>query len=161
MKKILFSFINLLLVQSAFAHGGYRCEGYCGGADFHEMKFYDAGYMYIEQPGNPELGYRELLAKCQRHLPKNVSGKIYRNVEVTKEESTTTQSWYSSQVTVDTYYGYYWTEIISNSLDRSYHYWNHIEKSTIRVDSLLSTESCHFDSNIQVPTYNGDLPAQG
>jgi hypothetical protein len=160
MKKLMLIVPVLLFSLNAFSQG-YRCEGYCGGIDIRFNGFYDAGYLFTEHPGYPELGYQALVKKCQNRMPKGVQARIYRNLEVTKVQTTTTQSSSTYGSGYDVYYGYYWYRFLPYQYGSSSYSRTSEEKITIKVDSLLSTESCHFDPNITVPTYEGDLPVQG
>ena len=149
------------MVASAFSQGGYRCEGYCGGIDVAKNTFYDRGYLFSEYPSHPELGYRALLKKCQKQMPIGIQAKIYRNIEVTRDERTITESWRIYGSGFEVLDGYRWIEIIKYENQSSYYYKDHQVKTRIKVDSLTSKESCQYDETIIVPSYDGDLPAQG
>ena len=156
MKSISILFLSLFSLN-AFPQG-YRCEGYCAGVDYNRGYFFDAGYQFSEYPGHPELGYRALIRKCQNRLPKNVLARIYRNVEIKRESRTTVTSSSTYETGYDVYRGYYWFPYSSgsNTYTQTYE-----DRFSIKIDSLLSTESCHFDESIKVPTYDGDEPVQG
>lgn len=159
MKKLLLV-PGILFAMNSFAQG-YRCEGYCGGINAQSTAFYDAGYITTEFPGDPDLGFKALISKCQKRIPKGAQAKIYRNLEITSTHSSTMSSGSSSGYGATVYSGYYWYQIVPYQYNDSYYYRSSEDKKTIKVDSLLSTDSCHYDPSIKVPTYEGDLPVQG
>lgn len=160
--KTLFLLLTLISsVSYSYAQGGYRCEGYCGGLDTDRGVFYDRGYLITEYPDSAEQAYKKLLSKCQKQMPMGIHARIYKNIEVTREERRVIESWRTHESGYDVFYGYRWIQILPSSSGSSYYYSERQSRSTIKVDSLTSKESCEYDQSITVPYYDGDLPVQG